>query len=85
MADPNTASLFPVQAAPVKRPDLVLPHQTVDVVNGDPEDLFYVRIYLLHGANYNDPAAFNHAAVTRSGGTCCQQCSLTATGILPER
>lgn len=67
MADPDATSLMPVQAPPIKRPDLVLPHQTVDVVNGDPEDLFYARIYLLHGANYNDPAAFNHAAITQRG------------------
>ena len=66
MADPKMASMLPRQAAPIKRPELVQPHETVDVVNGDPEDLFYVRIYLLHGANYNDPAGFEHAAVTNS-------------------
>lgn len=85
MADPDKASMLPVQAAPVRRPELVLPHQTLDVVNGDPEDLFYARIYLLHGANYNDPAGFDHAAVAARGGTCCQECSLGAAGILTER
>lgn len=62
MPDAKTTSLMPLQAAPLKRPEIVRPHQTVDVENGDPEDLFYVRIALLHGANYNDPAAFDYAA-----------------------
>jgi cyanobactin biosynthesis protein (PatB/AcyB/McaB family) len=30
----------------------------VDVENGSPESLVSVRMKLLHGANYNDPAAY---------------------------
>lgn len=79
---PAPAWPFPRQAAPVKRDELVQPHLTVDVEHGDPEDLFYIRIYLLHGANYNDPAGFDHARVEARGSTCCPRCSLGAAGIL---
>ncbi|MCU0546306.1 MAG: cyanobactin biosynthesis system PatB/AcyB/McaB family protein [Oscillatoriaceae cyanobacterium Prado104] len=36
------------------------PHRAVDVVNGTVEGLVRVRMKLLHGANFNDPAAFEH-------------------------
>lgn len=85
MVDSKAVSMLPLQVPPLERRDLVRPHETVDVVNGDPEDLFWVRIYLLHGANYNDPAWFDHVVVERQGQTCCQECSLEATGILPQR
>lgn len=49
---------LPKQAAPVKRPDIIYPHRTVDVTLGTVEDLVAIRVDLLHGANYNDPAAF---------------------------
>ena len=63
---------LPKQAAPVKRPDIIYPHRAVDVVHGRPEDLVAIRMDLLHGANYNDPAAFAYrtapvASVCRSG------------------
>lgn len=49
---------LPKLAAPVKRPDIIYPHRSVDVVNGTVEELVRVRMKLLHGANFNDPAAF---------------------------
>ena len=49
---------LPKQSAPVKRPDLIHPHESVDVIHGRIEDLVAIRMDLLHGANYNDPAVF---------------------------
>lgn len=40
-------------SAPVKRPELIHPYHSVDVVNGRAEDLVDIRIDLMHGANYN--------------------------------
>jgi len=68
MSSEKGRSMLPVQAPPVKRPELVQPHLAVDVEHGDPEDLFAVRMALLHGANHNDPAAFDHGAA--SGCSC---------------
>lgn len=51
---------LPKQSPPVKRPDLIQPHEAVDVVHGDVEALVNVRMKLLHGANFNDPAAFHY-------------------------
>ncbi|MCW6049896.1 cyanobactin biosynthesis system PatB/AcyB/McaB family protein [Lyngbya sp. CCAP 1446/10] len=49
---------LPKLSAPVKRPELIHPYHSVDVVNGRSEDLVDIRIDLMHGANYNDPAPF---------------------------
>ncbi|WP_339380792.1 cyanobactin biosynthesis system PatB/AcyB/McaB family protein [Coleofasciculus sp. FACHB-125] len=35
-------------------------HEAVDVVHGFVEELVNVRMKLQHGANYNDPAAFEY-------------------------
>ena len=51
---------LPKQAAPVKRPDIISPHQAVDVEHGRCQDLIKIRIDLMHGANYNDPAPYNY-------------------------
>lgn len=51
---------LPRQSPPVKRPDLIQPHETVDVIHGSLEELVDVRMHLLHGANYNDPAGFQY-------------------------
>ena len=51
---------LPKQSPPVKRPDLIQPHEAVDVIHGDVEALVNVRMKLLHGANYNDPAGFQY-------------------------
>lgn len=51
---------LPKQSPPVKRPDLIQPHETIDVVHGSIEELFAIRLDLLHGANYNDPPAFQY-------------------------
>jgi cyanobactin biosynthesis protein (PatB/AcyB/McaB family) len=56
--------MIPIQAQPVKRPDIIAPHLAVDVIHDVelPEDaippLSAIRFALLHGANYNDPASF---------------------------
>ncbi|NEO84082.1 MAG: cyanobactin biosynthesis system PatB/AcyB/McaB family protein [Spirulina sp. SIO3F2] len=49
---------LPKQSPPVCRPHFIQPASCVDVERGRPEDLVSIRIDLLHGANYNDPAAF---------------------------
>ncbi|MGK7874947.1 MAG: cyanobactin biosynthesis system PatB/AcyB/McaB family protein [Xenococcaceae cyanobacterium] len=49
---------LPKQAAPVKRPDIIEPARAVDVLRGHGEDLIHIRMDLMHGANYNDPAPF---------------------------
>lgn len=51
---------LPILSPPVKRPDLIKPHETVDVVHGDVESLVGIRMHLMHGANYNDPAGFQN-------------------------
>jgi len=50
--------VLPKQAAPVKRPHFTQPALAVDVQNGTLESLVHIRMDLLHGANYNDPAVF---------------------------
>jgi cyanobactin biosynthesis protein (PatB/AcyB/McaB family) len=49
---------FPKQAPPVERPHFIQPATCVDVENGTLESLVHIRMDLLHGANYNDPAVF---------------------------
>jgi len=49
-------NLEPPQVAPVSRRHLYRPHETVDIDNGTVEQLIAVRMWLLHGANHNDPA-----------------------------
>lgn len=51
---------LPKQSPPVKRPDLIQPSETVDMVHGSVEELVSIRIDLLHGANYNDPQAYEY-------------------------
>jgi len=50
---------LPPQSPPVRRPELIHPHRTVDLVHGTPEELVALRISLMHGANYNDPQYFS--------------------------
>lgn len=57
----SRAARFPLQVPPVQRPELVHPHRCVDVVHGTPAQLVAVRMRLVHGANYNDPACFSAA------------------------
>jgi len=45
----------PRQSAPVRRPDIIPPHEGVEVVYGAAADLVRFRMYLIHGANFNDP------------------------------
>lgn len=53
---------LPKQSAPLKHPDLIQPHWSVEVTHGSIHDLMGIRIDLLHGANYNNPAVFRSAA-----------------------
>ena len=62
---------LPKQAPPVKRGEVIVPHQAVDVLQGRVEDLIAPRTDLQHGANYNDPAAFrqrSYPQLKTSGG-----------------
>lgn len=56
---------LPKQVAPLERPHLIQPHECVDVVNGRPDDLFAIRMDLIHGANYNDPPPFDYRRLRR--------------------
>jgi cyanobactin biosynthesis protein (PatB/AcyB/McaB family) len=56
---------LPIQAKPVKRPDLIEPHTAVDVEHGTGVDLMHIRAQLTHGANYNDPPAFRRLGYER--------------------
>lgn len=51
---------LPKQAYPVKRPDLLIPHQAVDIINGRKEDLGRILLDLINGANFNDPPAYQY-------------------------
>jgi cyanobactin biosynthesis protein (PatB/AcyB/McaB family) len=51
---------LPKQSPPVKRPHFIQIHECVDVIHGDGEDLLSIRMKLMHGANYNDPAQFQY-------------------------
>ncbi len=50
---------LPKQSVPVNRQDKFEPHTTVNVVDGDQEDLLNIRFDLRYGANYNDPMRFS--------------------------
>lgn len=61
---------FPKQSTPVQRPHFLQPASCVDVEHGSAESLVSIRLKLLHGANYNDPAAHalrSYQQVMRSG------------------
>ena len=62
---------LPNLSPPVKRPHFVEPFTAVDVEQGRVQDLVAIRMDLLHGANYNDPAVFanrSYNQVMTSGG-----------------
>jgi cyanobactin biosynthesis protein (PatB/AcyB/McaB family) len=61
---------LPKQSPPVKRPDIIYPHRSVDVIHGTEEDLVHIRMDLLHGANYNDPAAFTNRSYQQVKTSC---------------
>ena len=65
---------LPPQAPPVRRPTLVEPHRSVEVDHGPKPQLLRMRLYLLHGANHNDPAPYaipSPARMRASGATLC--------------
>jgi cyanobactin biosynthesis protein (PatB/AcyB/McaB family) len=45
----------PWPAAPVKRSEIIRPHECVEAAYGAAPDLVRFRLYLIHGANFNDP------------------------------
>ena len=49
---------LPKQSPPLKRPHFIQPYECVDTTHGRGEDLVSIRMDLMHGANYNDPAKF---------------------------
>jgi cyanobactin biosynthesis protein (PatB/AcyB/McaB family) len=61
---------LPKLSPPVKRPDIIYPHRAVDVIHGEIEDLVKIRMKLLHGANYNDPAAFEYRSYQKIKSSC---------------
>jgi cyanobactin biosynthesis protein (PatB/AcyB/McaB family) len=61
---------LPIQAKPVKRPELIQPHTTVDVEYGHAKDLVSIRSRLTYGANYNDPPALRMPTYHRVKPTC---------------
>ncbi len=61
---------LPIQAKPVKRPELIQSHTTVDVEHGEGKDLVSIRSRLTHGANYNDPPALRMPTYGRMKLTC---------------
>jgi cyanobactin biosynthesis protein (PatB/AcyB/McaB family) len=59
---------LPLQSPPVRRPELIHPHRTVDLAHGTPEELVTLRISLMHGANYNDPQYFSGPSIGEAAG-----------------
>ncbi|HEY9803086.1 cyanobactin biosynthesis system PatB/AcyB/McaB family protein [Anabaena azotica] len=51
---------LPSLSPPVKRPHFIQPASSVDLEKGRDEDKISILLDLLHGANYNDPAAFQY-------------------------
>jgi cyanobactin biosynthesis protein (PatB/AcyB/McaB family) len=79
---------LPKLAAPVKRFDVtqgtikpddpesiyIYPHRAVDVTQGTTADLVAIRIDLLHGANFNDPAAYQPRSYQQMKTSCGYGC-----------
>lgn len=59
MRNDDMCDRLPPQCAPVQRPDVFNPHICVDIEHGSLSDVVAVRMRLLHGANYNDHAAWS--------------------------
>ena len=73
---------LPKQSPPVQRPHFVQPHMCIDATHGRPEDLLGIRMDLLHGANYNDPAPFIYRQGMQYSSLGYRSCGLAAMGIL---
>lgn len=58
---------MPILVAPVRRPDLVQPHEILDLIHGTDEELMTRLISVVHGCNLNDPPRFENAAFERRG------------------
>lgn len=63
---------LPILSPPVKRPDIIYPHHSVDMVHGTVEELVNIRLKLLHGANYNDPVAFANRSYQQLKSSSCR-------------
>jgi len=55
---PERGGGIPMQSAPVDRSEIRRPYAGVELVYGAAEDLVRFRMYLIHGANFNDPPAW---------------------------
>ncbi len=63
---------LPNLSPPVRRPDVIYPHHSVDVIHGTADELLAIRLKLLHGANYNDPAAFANRSYQQLMSSGCR-------------
>jgi len=57
----------PPQVAPVRRPDVVQPHEIMDLKHGSDEELMLRLMSVVHGCNLNDPPRLDGAVVERRG------------------
>jgi cyanobactin biosynthesis protein (PatB/AcyB/McaB family) len=64
---------LPNLAPPVRRPQLVEPHRTVDLDPSHylPSQLAAVKLALLHGANFNDPPSVAFPTYQRMEVSSC--------------
>ncbi|CAB4968419.1 MAG: cyanobactin biosynthesis system PatB/AcyB/McaB family protein [Candidatus Nanopelagicales bacterium] len=63
------ASMFPILSRPVPRPDLSRPWTTVDLAGGSVESLLSTYMHLIHGANYDDPGAWQSTGFAARKGS----------------
>lgn len=57
----------PPQVAPVRRPDLVQPHEIVDLEHGTDDELMIRLMSVVHGCNLNDPPRIVGVMAARRG------------------
>lgn len=57
----------PPQVAPVRRPELVQPHEIMDLQHGTDGELMIRLMSVIHGCNLNDPPRLDGAVVERRG------------------
>jgi cyanobactin biosynthesis protein (PatB/AcyB/McaB family) len=57
----------PIQAPPVRRPSLVIPHESVPLGNDGQRDHLHWTIQLMHSNNFNDPPQVGEDAYRKRG------------------